>query len=154
MKKFLAFFCVFSAVFCAFSVSAKESRLSDKIGLLSESEQQAVREKLDIMSEKEQFDFVAVITDSTEGKTDTEFADDYFDYNGFGMGSDYDGALLLLVMEPENRRCYISTCGRGVTKITDREIDILLDTVIDGYFAQGDYSGGIMAFPDKCAELL
>ena len=39
---------------------------------------------------------VIVTVDDTRGKKARDFADDFFDYNGFGYGRDRDGILLLI----------------------------------------------------------
>ena len=65
-----------------------------------------------------------------------DYADDYYDYNGFGCGEDRDGALLLISMEP--RYVYISTCGSGL-KILGGE---KWDKVIDDFYTElkaGEY---------------
>ena len=41
---------------------------------------------------------------SLNGKTATKYADDYFDYNGYGLGNEKDGILLLISMKNETGR--------------------------------------------------
>ena len=63
-------------------------RLVDKAGLLNESEASNVLSKLDTISEELKFDVIVVTVNSLDGKTPTQYADDFFDYNGYGYGRD------------------------------------------------------------------
>ena len=74
-------------------------RLVDGADLLDDSEEAGLQEKLDEISERQQFDVAVVTTDTLEGKTPQAYADDFYDYNGYGMGADKDGILLLISME-------------------------------------------------------
>lgn len=55
----------------------------------------------------------------------TAYADDYFDYNGLGMGDDRAGMLYLIDMN--NRQCWISTRGVMIDYITDEREEGILD---------------------------
>ena len=58
-----------------------------------------------------------VTTDSLNGKTPEAYADDLYDNNGYGFGTDCDGVLLLV--STEDWDWHLSTCGYGMTAITD-----------------------------------
>ena len=68
----------------------------DNADLLTQTGENELSEKLQDISDELQFDVVVVTTNSTGSKTATEYADDYFDYNGYGRGSNNDGALFLV----------------------------------------------------------
>ena len=55
-------------------------------------------------------DIAIVITDQTDGKSSMDFADDYYDSHGFGIGGDASGLLLLINMDI--REVWISTAER------------------------------------------
>ena len=59
--------------------------------------------------ERQSCDVIVVTVASLDGKTAESYADDYFDFNGYGLGQDRDGILLLLSME--DRDWAISTHG-------------------------------------------
>ena len=79
--------------------SGEYERLTDSAGLLSEGEAQNILTKLDEVSERQKFDIVILTVDSLEGATATEYADDFFDYYGYGYGEEKDGILFLISME-------------------------------------------------------
>ena len=69
---------------------------------------------------------MAVVTvDSLEGKTSQDYADDFYDYNGYGYGKDDDGILLLISME--DRDYAITTYGFGITAFTDAGLQYVVN---------------------------
>ena len=90
-------------------VSADINFVVDDANLLSSEEEQQLRE--DLASFKEQYNMDAVIVTSNDlgGKSQMDYADDYFDYNGYGVGEDKSGLLLLIDMD--DRKVWISTSG-------------------------------------------
>ena len=67
--------------------------------------------------QRQQFDVAVVTADTLDGKTPMAYADDFYDYNGYGFGESKDGVLLLVSME--DRDWWITTTGYGITAITD-----------------------------------
>jgi uncharacterized protein len=120
-------------------------RFVDDAGLLSDEQAERLTEKLDEVSERQNLDVIIITVDSLEGYTATEYADDVFDYNGFGMGTNYDGILLLISME--ERDWAISTHGYGITVFTDAGQEYMVDNFI-GYISDGDYYEGFYKFAE------
>lgn len=89
----------------------------DDAGLLTEEEADALLDKLEEISERQECEVAVVTVDSLEGKTSQDYADDFYDYNGYGYGKDDDGILLLISME--DRDYAITTYGFGITAFTD-----------------------------------
>ncbi len=104
------------------------ARLVDDAGLLDLGDFQVITEELDEVSEKWQFDVVIVTVNSLDGKTAEAYADDYYDYNGYGYGDDKDGILFLVAMD--DREWHISTTGYGITAFTDDGIDYMGDQLV------------------------
>ena len=120
-------------------------RLVDEAGLLTVEQAERLTEKLDEVSERQKLDVIIITVDSLEGYTATQFADDTFDYNGFGMGDNYDGILLLISME--ERDWAISTHGYGITVFTDAGQEYMVDSFL-GHISNGDYYEGFDTFAD------
>ena len=138
---FLAVSVLGSLEVCA--AELKLSRMEDYADLLSSYEEENLRNMLDEVSEELQFDIVIVTTNSTGGKSSQDYADDFYDYNGYGMGDDFDGALLLINME--YREWHISTTGYGMTAITNSEVQDIGDEIVE-YLSYGDYSEAFEEF--------
>ena len=127
--------------------SGEYERLTDSAGLLSEEEAQTVLAKLDEVSERQKFDVVILTVDSLEGKTATEYADDFFDHYGYGYGKEKDGILLLVSME--DRDWALSTHGYGITAFTDAGCDYIADQ-FKSSLSDGEYEKAFEIYIDQC----
>ncbi len=125
--------------------------LVDEAQLLSTGEFASLSEKLENMSYELNFDIVVVTVNGLDGKSVQDYADDYYDYNGYGFGNTYDGCLLLISME--DRDWYISTTGYGITAITDYGISYLGDEIVP-YLSDGDYYDAFLTFANTVEDLV
>ncbi|MDR3219003.1 MAG: TPM domain-containing protein [Dysgonamonadaceae bacterium] len=126
-------------------------RLTDRAGLLTDSEEASLLNQLDEISERQRCDVVIVTVNSLEGKSPTEYADDFFDYNGYGMGEYKDGILFLISME--ERDWAISTHGYGITAFTDAGQEYLFGK-IKSDLGNNDYSTAFVKFSTQCDEFI
>lgn len=126
-------------------------RLVDGADLLNEGEEVELLEQLDEISERQQCDVVVVTADSLEGKTPEAYADDFYDYNGYGVGEDKDGMLLLVSME--NRKWHISTCGFGIEALTDAGIEYISEKFLPD-LSGGDYSDAFQTYASLCDKFI
>lgn len=133
----------------------------DHAKLLTQGQAETLSERLKEIGTAYRCDVIVVTVQSLNGKTAEAYADDYFDYNGYGYGAtpdadgttvDGDGILLLLAME--DRDFQISTSGYGIKAFTDYGIQTYLEPLFLPYLRENDYSGGFRAFADACDELL
>lgn len=123
-------------------------RLVDNADLLTDEEEALLRGKLDEVSERQQFDVVIVTASTINGKSPMAYADDFFDYNGYGQGADRSGALLLISME--DRDWWISTRGYGITALTDFGIEKIGDDMIRDGLSDADYYDAFVTFVKDC----
>ena len=126
-------------------------RLVDEADLLGETAEAEILKKLDTISEKHQFDIVIVTKKSIGTKSSETYADDYFDYNGFGYGDSHDGIVFLISME--NRDWAISTCGKGIPYFTDRGQKYMQDKFLPP-LKNGDYARACITFTDLCEDFI
>lgn len=125
--------------------------VADHADLLDDDEESKLTELLEEISERQRCDVVVVTTDTLEGKSAMEYADDYYDYNGYGYGEDRDGILLLVSME--DRDYWISTCGFGITAFTDAGIEYISDEFVP-YLSDGDYETAFIEYASLCDKFL
>ena len=150
----LILLCIFTASTAFASVvttGVSQPRLVDMADLLTENEETALLSKLDEISERQQFDIVILTENSIGDNTPEEYADDYYDYNGYGYGTDYDGVLLLVSME--YRDLHISTCGYGIEAFTDYGMERMTEQ-FSPYLSDGDYAEAFDVFADLCDEYI
>lgn len=127
------------------------SRLADFADLLSDNEESELSDLLDEISDRQQVDVVVVTVDSLDGESAMVYADDFYDYNGYGFGDGRDGILLLISME--ERDWYISTAGYGITAITDAGLEYISEIVAAGLSA-GDYAAAFTDFAGLCDDFI
>lgn len=138
------------ASFPAFAVSDLQ-RFVDEAGLLTGSERTELLEKLNEISERQQVDVAVVTVNSLEGASATEYADDFYDMNGYGFGNEGDGILLLISME--ERDWAISTSGFGITAFTDAGLAYISDMIV-GDLSDGDYAWAFTLFAEMCDDYI
>ena len=155
MKKrlFSIFFALLLSVISVFPVCAAGDilRLADMADLLSDSEETDLMEKLDEVSERQEVDIVVVTVDSLEGESIMEYADDFYDYNGYGFGDERDGILFLISME--ERDWYITTTGYGITAVTDAGREYMAERFTDD-LSEGNYAAAFMTFAGQCDDFI
>lgn len=71
---------------------------------------------------------IVVTVDSLNGKTVEEYADDYYDDNGYGYGENNSGILFLVAMD--DREWNISTSGDAITAFTDAGLAYMGDQFV------------------------
>ncbi|MCR4563862.1 MAG: TPM domain-containing protein [Clostridiales bacterium] len=150
MKKVFSLILVFALLaalpILVFAENENPPLLIDEAGLLTESEFNALNEKLERLQSELDFDIVVLTVNDYDGKTDMEFADDYYDYNGYR----YDGCILVCNPNESEYPLYVSTSGFGITAITDYSLGYLSETVKPPVLA-GNYYEGFNNFAD-CVE--
>ncbi len=118
------------------SVSAVPANVVDNAGLLSDSERATLEAEAQRIAQEYNVDVVIVTTESLNGKASENYADDFYDNNGYGIGEDFSGILLLLSME--YRDWAISTTGEAIYAVTDYGVQDLFSQ-ISGYLSQDQY---------------
>lgn len=128
-------------------------RLYDEYGVLSEDEYNTVLEALNVVSDRFQVDTSVAVANSMEadGYDDiTAYADDLFDYYGYGTGENKDGILLVVAME--ERKWAISTHGLAIQYVTDKGNEYLQEQFLP-YLSDGDYAKAFLAYAKGCDYL-
>ena len=122
------------------AASNHPARLVDQAELLTAEEQQQIQAKLDEVSELHHCDAVVM---TLEGKTATEYADDAFDYDCYGLGEDKAGILFLVDMG--DRNWATSTHGYAITAFTDAGLSYIEEKLVS-YLGDGEYAEAFNCF--------
>jgi uncharacterized protein len=133
-------------------VAATEQPLvCDGADLLTAFEEAALLSKLESISASSNMDVVVVTVDSIGNKSPRDYADDFYDENGYGQGSGYDGLLLLVSME----ECdwYISTCGYAITVFTDAGLEYIAEQFVP-FLSDGEYAEAFDEFAKQCENFI
>lgn len=126
-------------------------RLLDMASLLSDEEVDSLTSRLDELSLRQKMDVVIATTDTLDGKSVVEYADDLYDYCSFGYGANRDGLILVISMEDND--WYISTCGYGITVFTDAGIKYIGKQIVP-YLSDEDFVGAFTTYITLCDEFI
>jgi len=124
-------------------------RVVDNADLLTDDEEADLRARIGEFTAEHGMDFVIVTVDGTGADSITEFADDFYDYNGYGVGPENDGALFALDMG--ERDWWLSTTGSAISAYTDYGIESIGEEVVP-YLSDGDYYNGFVRLIDVCCD--
>ena len=125
-----------------------QPRVFDQAGLFSETEIIQLEEKIAQCRKSTKMDVVIVSAYADGKRSAEEYADDYYDYGGFGVGKKASGVLLLYYMDGPGQpggECYISTAGTMINMLTDERIESILDDVY-GDLGNRDFAGATEHF--------
>ena len=114
----------------------------DGANILTDDQVLSLTELCQNLGEKNKCDFVFVTVNSLNGKTETAYADDYYDYNGYCE----DGVLFLISME--DRRWHITTTGKCINKLNDSEQEAVMDEA-QPMLKSGDYYNAFVTIAQK-----
>lgn len=134
-----------------------DAAVVDDADLFTASEIRQMEEIIDRIREREQMDVVVVTSydpktnHDERGSNSQAFADDYYDYNGYGIGEDRAGLLYLIDMH--NRVPVISTTGTMADYITDHRLEELFDCSYDD-LAMGRYGRSTITLLNRLETFL
>lgn len=126
-------------------------RLVDDADLLRSDQEELLTEKLDRISSEGECDVAIVTVNSLGDKTSTEFADDFYDYSGYGMGDSDDG--IMLVISIEERDWAITAHAFGIYAFTDAGQEYIMNKVTP-LLIEGEYDGAFNKFADQCDDFI
>lgn len=126
------------------------SLVEDYADVLTDTEEAELLSKLEALGEANDIEVGVVTVDSNKGKTPEVFADDFYDYNGYGYGENDDGFIVVFnTGEGDgNRNLWISTHGKGIDLLTDMEIDVIIEMMINP-IKNGDFAGAFDTFVEE-----
>ena len=127
------------------------SLVEDYADVLTDSEEAELIAKLEALGSEYDIEIGAITVDSYEGKDPQDFADDFYDYNGYGYGSNDDGLIVVFNTGKGdgNRNLAISTHGKGIELLTDLEIDRIIEMMINP-IKNGDFASAFDNFVSEC----
>lgn len=134
-----------------------DEQVIDQIALFSEADVREMTEIIQQVEKEHQVDLVVLATRDTP--TDysesmirvRDYADDFYDQGGYGMGEDFSGMLILLDMK--NRIMWLSTGGVMIEYINDSREEAILDAAYP-YLSSGAYGDAMIAALNKVARYM
>lgn len=118
--------------------------LVDDADLLTRQEEKQLLRQLEEVSDQYGMDVVVVTVNGTNGSYIRDYADNYYDYNGYAD----DGVLLLVDMGA--REWWITGTGDGMEIFTSSVIDDI-GNEFEGALSDGDYAEAFEIYIEQCA---
>ena len=113
-----------------------EEKIYDFADIYSSSDEDYLYTQVTKFIEETNLD-LAIVTISYNNKHNTAmYADDFYDYNSFGLDENRSGLLLLVDMD--SRRLYLSTTGDAINIYTDDRVNNIMSNIFT-YFSNKDY---------------
>ena len=130
------------------AVNANE-KIYDFADLYTDSEEVSLYNEVSNYIMSYDMDLVIVTINSNNKSSPQEYADDFYDYNDFGISSNRDGVLFLIDMQ--TREIYMSTTGSAIRMYNDYRINEALDKVYQ-YMSNGNYYEGTSNYIDVISD--
>ncbi len=123
------------------AVDAKE-KVYDFAEILTTTEEQKLYDEIVNYINQTNMD-IAIVTIKYNNKHNVQtYAEDFYDYNNFGVGTDRDGILFLIDMDLQ--QFYLTATGKAIRTYSDKRYNAMLDNAYQ-YVATGDYYGSCSA---------
>jgi uncharacterized protein len=139
----LCFICLLLSINITIAFGYSSNNVIDYLDLLSENDVTSLQQSIDEIKLLLQYDAVIVITSDLKGKNITNFSDDFYDYNNYGVGSDKSG--LLLSIDMSGRDIWISTTGKAIGIFNQSIISNMVDKITTE-LKDTNYNGACQVF--------
>ena len=118
-------------------------KVYDEAGLFKDDEETILNERSKKIVENYNMDVVILTVEDTGEKTAEAYAEDFYDENGFGVGENHDGIIMIIDMGGRTR--WMVTTGSAIDIFTDYYIDAIWEDVTP-YLSEGAYFEGAEEF--------
>ncbi|MDI9497628.1 MAG: TPM domain-containing protein [Bacillota bacterium] len=123
----------------------------DKAEYFTADEEASFAEQLVKLSDEYNMDLLIVTELDTGGKSPRDYADDYFDYEGYGRDEERHGVLMLLTYSD----IWISTSGISIRYLTDARINTIIDQrMVPAFKKNESFADMAQAYIDALSEYL
>lgn len=104
-------------------------KVYDYAQVLTPLEEKNLKKDIDLYIANQNMDLVLVTVRHHTKSSTMNYADDFYDYNGFGIGSNFDGVIFVIDFTFGYTDIWMSTTGKAISIYTDDRIDKILDYV-------------------------
>ncbi len=144
MKRICSLFLMLLLV-CSLAVHAlaAEERplVVDQAGLMTQEQVDDLAVRAEAVGARYQMDVVILTANTLGGKSPDDYADDFFDGNGYGKGEKDSGIIFLLAMQ--ERQWQVVAYGTAADCMSGREAEASGEAVVS-YLSDGEYYNGFL----------
>lgn len=119
----------------------------DNADVLTDAEESDFTAKLEALGGKYDLEIAIVTVDTYDGKDGQSYADDFYDYNGYGYGENDDGLMIVFNTGKVGgkRNITLTTHGTAIEYVTDLERDVIFEMMITE-LTKGEYAAAFECF--------
>ena len=129
--------------FVPFHTAETTPRVVDDADIFTAAEEQRMEARLREIRSELGKDIVVFTDMSTYGLSRAVYAADFYDFNGYGIGPEYEGVCLMICMEEGNRGWWCCCTGTETRTLYTEESANAIDDVLYEYMAGGEYAAGV-----------
>ena len=118
-------------------------RVVDNAGLFLSAEAEQMETRLSEIRGEIGKDIVIYTDVTAYGVSHAERAEDFYDFNGYGVGADKEGVCLFACMDPEDRGWWACCTGPVTMSLYTESAANALDDALYEYMAAGRYAEGV-----------
>ena len=118
-------------------------RIVDMADIFSESEEEQMKSRIAEITSNIGKDIVVVTANSYYKLGFELYCYDFYDYNGYGIGDDYEGFCLFICMDPTNRGGWTGVTGGKSRALYTENIANEIDDVLYDYLGNKEYGKGV-----------
>ncbi len=127
-------------------------KVVDDANLFTESEKEELTSKINELVSEYDTDFVIYTTNSSYGFEHNVLAADFYQFNGYGIGDDYNGSVLMICMQSDDRGWYTAASGSCRSYYDSDNINAIDDGIYPD-MADGNYYFAMLTYIDEIDEL-
>lgn len=131
----------------------KAPRVVDHADIFSEAEEQMLEARITEIRAELQRDVVIYTNVTDYGLGHDVCAADFFDFNGYGCGEEYEGVCLFIDMDPNDRGWWCACTGSDTMERYTEDIANDIDDVLYEYMAAGRYADGVADWVENIRTL-
>ncbi len=128
--------------------NADRPAVNDVAEMFTASEREDLSNRIRQIVSKHGIDLTIFTDVSTYGYSRGVYAADYYTFNGYGIGDEFDGSVLFISMEPGNRGWWTAAHGPCRSYYTEANINTI-DDAIEPYMVDGDYYEAMKVYLDQ-----
>jgi len=133
--------------------SETASRVVDTADIFTDAEEAEMKQLIAEYSAELGKDIVIFTDNSSYGREHNIYAADFYDFNGYGIGPEYEGMCLMICMDPSNRGWYACATGPETRGLYTEVNANLLDDTLYEYMVNGNYGQGVISWISNIATL-
>ena len=131
----------------------KAPRVVDLADIFSDEDEAQMEQRLAEIRKELDRDIVVYTDVTSYGFGEAVWSADFYDFNGYGCGDDYEGACLFICMDPNDRGWWVCCTGPDTRNLYSELYANQIDDELYGYMAAGEYAEGVKTWIETFRRL-